>query len=223
MDPWTGNHRFQLVPNQPARLPSGQSMDAGWADYNGDGRVDLLVANGYDRGEANVLYRSNPDGTFTAVSASEAGALVSDRATTLLCTWVDYDMDGIPDVATLAGSQVRLYHNDGSGRFSRVPIPDFSANNGRWGLAWVDYDNNGFLDLMVACGDAMGFPGFLGQKSHLYRNNGNGNHWLKVRLTGTTSNRDGIGAKVRVKATIGEYLIPAEATSSAAFYRATAE
>lgn len=303
---YNGNAGFQLAARQPSNLPTGQGMDAAWGDYNRDGRVDLLVANGYDRSQTNVLYRANSDGTFTSVPASEAGALISEKGTTWLCTWVDFDMDGHPDVATVAGGQVRLYRNNGEGGFARFPVPDFVSSPASWGLGWGDYDNdgfpdlfagrfiygmarlyhneggktfvmatgtgdlteldldclgvwgdydndgyldlfvagsyqpgvlfrnrgdgtfesvdvgnlltdgdqrvsatwadidnNGFLDLMVACGDAMGFPDFPGRKNHLYLNNGNGNHWLKVRLTGTSSNRDGIGAKVRVRATVG--------------------
>src|SRR5439155_5964557 len=61
------------------------------------------------------------------------------------------------------------------------------------GGAWGDYDNDGFLDLFV--------PNWQGSRPNfLYRNNGNSNSWLKVRCIGTASNRDAIGAKVRVKA-----------------------
>jgi hypothetical protein len=64
-----------------------------------------------------------------------------------------------------------------------------------------DYDNDGFPDLFMVCGSD------YARLNHLYRNNlaatGNGNHWLKVKLNGQASNRSGIGAKIRVKATIG--------------------
>ena len=59
-------------------------------------------------------------------------------------------------------------------------------------MHWGDYDNDGFLDLAVAC---MGAPILL------FHNNGNSNHWLKVKLTDVASNRSAIGAKVRVQAT----------------------
>jgi hypothetical protein len=60
--------------------------------------------------------------------------------------------------------------------------------------AWADYDNNGFPDLLVT-----GRDGF---SDVLYRNHGNGNHWISFKLIGTRSNRSAIGAKVRVQATI---------------------
>ena len=63
---------------------------------------------------------------------------------------------------------------------------------------WGDYDNDGFMDLFVATGGHVGR-----QADFLYRNNGNLNSWLKLKLIGTVSNRSAIGAKVRVKATIG--------------------
>jgi len=62
------------------------------------------------------------------------------------------------------------------------------------GCAWADYDNNGFQDLVVISRD--GFPDVL------YRNHGNGNHWIQFKLVGTRSNRSAFGATVRVRATI---------------------
>jgi hypothetical protein len=63
---------------------------------------------------------------------------------------------------------------------------------------WFDYDNDGFLDLYVFNQEANGAATAV---NFLYRNNGNTNAWLKVRLIGTASNRDAVGAKVRVRAT----------------------
>jgi hypothetical protein len=65
----------------------------------------------------------------------------------------------------------------------------------------VDFDNDGFLDLFVATGGSEGRNFGLPSESgtyHLYHNAGNGNHWIEIDLEGTTSNRDGIGAIVRV-------------------------
>src|SRR6185295_13126499 len=89
-----------------------------------------------------------------------------------------------------------LYHSNGDGTFTKVLTGSLVNDGGNSaGCAWADYDNDGFLDLFV--GNWQGSrPNFL------YRNNGNSNHWLKVRCVGGASNRDGIGAKVRVKATM---------------------
>jgi len=89
-----------------------------------------------------------------------------------------------------------LYHNNGDGTFTKIttgsPANEYSDS---WGCSWVDYDNDGFLDLSASRGDGRG--------NYLYRNNGNSNSWLKVNLVGTTSNRSAIGAKVRLNASIG--------------------
>jgi hypothetical protein len=64
------------------------------------------------------------------------------------------------------------------------------------GSAWADYDNDGDVDLYTARNN------YFGGASCLYRNDGNGNHWLSVRCVGTVSNRAGIGARIDVKASI---------------------
>jgi len=114
-------------------------------------------------------------------------------------TWADYDNDGFLDLLVVNGrmgfNANFLYRNNGDGTFLRVTNVAPSSDLGTWhGAAWGDYDNDGFLDLFVAN---------WGTTNALYHNNGNSNAWLKVKLRGTVSNRDAIGAKVRVKAIIG--------------------
>src|SRR4030095_2066655 len=88
------------------------------------------------------------------------------------------------------------YHNNRDGTFTKVTRGSVVNDGGNSaGSAWGDYDNDGFMDLLVANWQGSG-PNFL------YRNNGNSNHWLKVRCVGAVSNRDGIGAKVRVTARV---------------------
>jgi len=95
-----------------------------------------------------------------------------------------------------------LYHNNGDGTFMNVrsgAIVNYGgASDGR---AWGDFNNDGFVDLFVS--NFLGQSGQPPQHNFLYRNNGNSNAWLNVKLVGTVSNRSAIGAKVRVKATIG--------------------
>jgi hypothetical protein len=70
------------------------------------------------------------------------------------------------------------------------------------GAAWADYDRDGWLDLFVA--NAGEDPDAVTERdNYLYRNNGNTNRWLMIRLVGTVSNRSAIGAKVRLKTNIG--------------------
>ena len=97
-------------------------------------------------------------------------------------------------VANRLGQNNFLYHNNGDGTFTKV-LGSIAVNDGgdSWASAWGDYDNDGFLDLFVGNFNAANF---------LYHNNGNTNHWLKLRLIGTRSNRAAIGAKVRVRSTI---------------------
>ncbi|MHC1766696.1 MAG: CRTAC1 family protein [Verrucomicrobiia bacterium] len=156
-----------------------------WGDYDNDGFLDL--AQGYFGGAR--LFRNNAGGDFVSVTnlaASEWNAPV----------WADYDNDGYLDllVSRDNGAQLRLFHNDGDGAFTRVEDA-FTRPSANWmSASWGDYDNDGFLDLFVA--EQTG-------KNALYHNLGNSNHWIKFQLEGVVANRSAIGAKVRVRATIG--------------------
>jgi ASPIC and UnbV/FG-GAP-like repeat len=175
-----------------------------WADYDNDGLADLFLTNR----QRNSLYHNDGDGTFTRISSSRVVKdTIPSSAIFGTCAWGDYDNDGFIDlyVTTLdfnfptrpmLGSF--LYHNDGDGGFTRVtegPVAT-ERTTGASGAGWVDYDNDGFLDLFVAQGAHAPNP----QTNLLYHNEGNNNGWLNVKLVGTISNRSAIGAKVRVNA-----------------------
>ena len=87
-----------------------------------------------------------------------------------------------------------LFHNDGNGSFSRVSDIFTEVADNTLACPWGDFDNDGFMDLILTHQ--------YGQH-RLYRNLGNTNHWIKFNMVGTASNRDAIGAKVRILATIG--------------------
>jgi enediyne biosynthesis protein E4 len=91
-----------------------------------------------------------------------------------------------------------LYHNNGDGSFTKISTGSPATDLGQALVAnWVDYDRDGFLDLFVS------EMGWVAPSPHrLYRNNGNSNNWLCVTCVGTSSPRDGTGAKVRAKAMI---------------------
>jgi hypothetical protein len=93
-----------------------------------------------------------------------------------------------------------LYENDGNGQFAEIPdaggAPGSKDGSGNQ-VSMCDYDRDGFLDLFVANGE--GHQPFSLGPHQLFRNKGNENHWLEIDLEGTRSNRDGIGAIVRLE------------------------
>jgi hypothetical protein len=168
---------------------------AAWGDYDNDGFLDVFLLR-YVQGKAvpSLLFHNNGDGTFTQV---EQSPLTTDTGGSAAASWADYDNDGWLDllVTDTGGGPNRLYHNNGDGTFSRVLSGPIVGDGGASGAGiWGDYDRDGFLDLFVSNS---------GTNNYLYHNDGNSNAWIEVKCVGTRSNRSAIGAKVRVKATIG--------------------
>ena len=184
-------------------------------DYDNDGRFDLFISRmsafgaalrsrvegrTFDPKERLTLYRNNGDGTFTDVT-DEAGLARSFCA--ISAGFGDVDNDGYTDLYLGNGGvelgEVEpdvLFRNAGDGTFLDVTErTGLGTLDKTRGIAFGDYDGDGDLDLYLATGGA--YPGDA-QSNRLYRNEGNTNHYLILRLIGTRSNRDGIGAKVRV-------------------------
>ncbi|HXY39622.1 MAG TPA: FG-GAP-like repeat-containing protein [Vicinamibacteria bacterium] len=155
-----------------------RTQSAAWADYDGDGLLDLFV--GHEE-TPSTLFRNRGDGTFEDVTA-KAG--VGRTAFTKAVAWGDYDNDGWPDlyVSNLAGENF-LYHNERNGTFREVakemgvegPLMSFPA----W---FFDYDNDGRLDLFVGsfvnsitevARDYLKMPA-QAETQRLYRNTGSG-------------------------------------------------
>jgi hypothetical protein len=120
----------------------------------------------------------------------------------------DFDNDMDEDLYLVCSQQAqnlpnRLYENLGDGRFA-VVTEAAGASGSRLGrgdiVVTADYDRDGFLDLFVTNGKDPDSPFNKDGPHQLFRNEGNSNHWLEVDLKGTISNRDGIGARVIVKA-----------------------
>ncbi len=186
-----GDGTFTKITSGAIVNDGGDSHGSSWGDYDNDGDLDLFVAN-YNQN--NFLYQNNGDGTFTKITS---GAIVNDGGDSRGSSWGDYDNDGDLDlfVANTSGQNNFLYQNNGDGTFTKITSGEI-VNDGGYsnGASWGDYDTDGDLDLFVA--------NDLGENNFLYRNNGNRNNWINIRLLGTVSNTAAIGAKVKVKATI---------------------
>jgi hypothetical protein len=184
---------------------AGMGSDAG--DYDHSGRQGLIVGNFTNEGLA--LYRNDGNGVFSDQSLAAGVSEPSLNILTFGAFFFDYDLDGLLDIFASNGhvaddiSVLRptlkyeepplLFRNRGKGKFedvtSRMGPALRRAAVGR-GAAYADYDNDGDLDLLLTANNG---------SARLLRNeNGNQNDALRIKLIGTRSNRDGIGAKVTV-------------------------
>jgi enediyne biosynthesis protein E4 len=136
-------------------LPETMGSGVAFLDYDNDGWQDILLINGTDfPGHGNrhttlALYHNNHDGTFTDVTR-KAGLDVEMMG--MGAAVGDYDNDGYDDIFLTAVGQSHLFHNNGNGTFTDVTKKaglegpnEFSTS-----AAWVDYDRDGKLDLLVA-------------------------------------------------------------------------
>ncbi len=162
--------------------PAYPSQAAAWADYDGDGDLDLYVGNEAS-GETvypSQLFQNQGDGTFRDV-APAAGVALPGFAKGV--AWGDYDGDGDPDLYVSCSGPNRLYRNDGDGTFTEVAAAlGVAEPSGLSFATWFfDFDNDGDLDLWVndysapaaaVAGSYMGAP--PGGPGHpvLYRNDG---------------------------------------------------
>jgi enediyne biosynthesis protein E4 len=194
-----------IAASEDGRYEAGMGIDA--ADVDGDGWQDIYITH-LDF-ELNRLYHNNHDGTFTD---DTYGSRIGNKAVLLsgvAMKFMDYDNDGWNDILQLNGAMldnVALYHGEvsykepllmfrnlGHGQFEKVSEslgPDFMRPIAGRGIATADYDNDGDID--VVTNNRGDYP------SLLRNDGGNANHWLTVLLTGTKSNRDGIGASLKL-------------------------
>jgi hypothetical protein len=181
-------------------------MGVAFGDYDGDGRLDVYATNM----GANTLFRNLGAGRFEP-AANRAGVgrgtVRGEDSVGWGTAFLDVDNDGHLDLYFVAGvvypmppvdgkwvpdQPNALFQNRGDGTFrdiSRLTKSDHTGC-GR-GLAVADFDGDGHLDMLIAN---------YGQPPTLLRNSGTANKWLQVRLVGTRSNRDGIGARLTLTA-----------------------
>ena len=192
------------------REQAGMGVDL--ADYDHDGLPDLAKTNFSD--DSNNLYHNDGQGSFTDLAGPAGFGPISIPFLGFGVKFADLDNDGWPDVFVANGhvnpqvdahafgityaQRPLLFRNLGKGRFEEIGQSTGAALQrkrvGR-GLAVGDFDNDGYLDLLVSN---------LDDSPELLRNlgtrRGGAGHWLRIKAVGTRSNRDGFGARVEVTA-----------------------
>ena len=176
-----GEAGFELLRDAPPSRGGGLSFAATWGDVDGDGFVDLFVANGGLSGpDRDALYMNRGGRAFERVAA---GPIVEGEGQSGGGTFVDYDLDGDLDLF-VPGDPTRMYRNDGSGSFTVDTGPLFvnepSASDLSVSGAWADVDNDGDLDLFQT------FAG--GDSRRFYRNEGRG-RFVRADLGDATRER----------------------------------
>jgi hypothetical protein len=194
--------------SQQGRAQAGMGVDAG--DYDGDGRLDLFVTTFQD--DYNTLYHNDGNLRFSDVTYAAKIGQVSFTRLSWGAGFQDFDNDGWPDIFVASGhvypqvdaarlpqetyaQQNQVLRNLADGTFADVTE---NAGSGMQvlkssrGVAFGDYDGDGRIDAAVVNMDDT--------VTLLHNATRSDHHWLTVRTVGTRANRDGIGARVRLRA-----------------------
>ncbi|MBI1929660.1 CRTAC1 family protein [Candidatus Poribacteria bacterium] len=184
-------------------------MGVSFGDDDNDGWLDLVVTNFED--DPNSLYHNNKDGTFADATYPSGVGGPSIPYLAWGVDFVDLDNDGYQDIFVANGhiddnveafnpkstyaQQNQVFRNRGDGTFGEISNqcgPGLLLKKVSRGAAFGDYDNDGDIDILITNSN---------QTPDLLRNDSvNQNHWLILETVGTVSNRDGLGARVKVVA-----------------------
>jgi hypothetical protein len=182
-------------------------MGVGIGDYECNGRLDIVRTHYMN--QPTGLYRNQGKGEFEDVTA-RAGLIHERRFVSWGIGLLDLDNDGNPDIFLVTGQVYPeleavnpkyprrgprlLFRNLGNGTFLQIPEasqPALDARHVSRGCAFGDFDNDGDLDILIMNQN---------EPPSLLRNDAPpGNHWIKVRLHGTKSNRSALGARVTIR------------------------
>ncbi|MEN8815899.1 MAG: FG-GAP-like repeat-containing protein [Nonlabens sp.] len=150
-----------------------QTWSTAWGDYDNDGDMDVFIGASSLSDGGHKMMQNNGNGTFTDVTSS-MGPDVNSLGTDIENVAADFDNDGFIDILT----DGNIMGNNGDGTFTR--FTDNIPSNGAVG----DLNNDGYLDVL--------------NSANLHLNNGGTNKYLKIKLIGTRSNSNGIGARIEV-------------------------
>lgn len=189
----SGALNFSNTNNSVIAAEKLSTLGASWADIDNDGDFDLFVANFL--GQNNSLFINIGNGAFTQILT---GSLVNDGGNSVGTSFGDIDNDGDQDLFIGNYTQNNfLYLNDGAPNYSFTKVTQGAIVNdagNTFGVSMCDYDNDGDLDIYACNQD--------NQNNFLYRNDGNSNNWINIKLTGKISNKTAIGTVIKLKCNI---------------------
>jgi hypothetical protein len=196
--------------DEDGRVYSGMGVD--FADYDNDGHADIVVTDLSEQRYA--LYHNSGHGSFTYETGPSGLGLITRPFAGWGVKFFDYDNDGwkdlfiaqghVMDTIQLTFPHLRylqsplLLRNEAGRKFADVSAQSGGVFQQKWaarGLAVGDLSNNGALDVVVSTNNG---PAYV-----LRNQGGNRNHWLTLQLEGRKSNRDGIGAEVKIVSASG--------------------